>query len=382
MKNQSQQNIYDVIIIGGGLAGGTAAYFTAKSGLKTLLVEKEKLPRYKTCGGGLIYKSVNWLPFDLSNVIEKEFYRADVFVNDIGKNFAVESSKPIVCTVMRDKFDNLILKNAMSVGAEILDSTKIISVNISNNLIEIKSLEQVFNCKYLIGADGATGITKGLFNESNSLLKVPTLESEVYVNNEIFIEFSLFPRFDFGIVPAGYAWVFPKKDHLSIGVLSLKKKINLNDFYRDYLSFLGITTIFHEEKHGYFIPINPKKTILSKNRVFLTGDANGLADPLTFEGISKAILSGKLASDAIKKYFDNPQKAGEFYTNKIKREILYENKFAKINVLFIYKKPVIRSFLFNWRGNIFTNLVTEVTLGSKQYSQLFKKSINYLKLFR
>ncbi len=381
MNSGNKNIVYDVVITGGGPAGGTAAYFAAKQGMKVLLIEKEKLPRDKTCGGGLIFKSIDLLPFDLTEIIEKKFYGAVVFVQDIGKKFIAESSKPVICNVMRSNFDNFILKKAVKAGAEVLDSIEILSVENSNSYVEVKSKNKVFRGKYLIGADGATGITRK-FVDKNSLLKIPALESEIFVDKEKFEELSVLPRFDFGFVPGGYAWVFPKKNHLSVGVLSAGKGINLHNCYRNYLDLLGIDNPVSEEKHGYFIPIQIKNNSIVKGRVLLSGDSAGLADPLIFEGISHAILSGKLAAGIIKKHFEFPDKVSELYLKQIKNKIFYENKFAATIASLIYKRPKIRSFLFKWKGEKFTDLVTDVSLGDKKYSQLLKSPVNYLKLLK
>ena len=70
---------YDIAIIGTGPSGAMAAYHAAKNGKKVILIEKEKLPRYKTCGGGLVHRGRIRLPFSIDEVFEKEFYELEVF---------------------------------------------------------------------------------------------------------------------------------------------------------------------------------------------------------------------------------------------------------------------------------------------------------------
>jgi len=106
---------------------------------------------------------------------------------------------------------------------------------------------------------------------------------------------------------------------LSIGVASAKRgKVNLHEYYRKYLETLGVTEIVHEEKHGYQIPLSPRKDGFSKNGVLLVGDAAGFADPVTAEGISNSALSGKIAAESIIESIANPNKLDEVYFRKLK----------------------------------------------------------------
>src|SRR5512135_3875662 len=99
---------YDVIVVGGGPGGSTTARFCARAGLKTLLVEKERLPRYKPCGGCLSAKTVRLLGFDLSSVIENTIYGAK-FTYCCKDPFFIESKTPIGFLVMRDRFDKALI---------------------------------------------------------------------------------------------------------------------------------------------------------------------------------------------------------------------------------------------------------------------------------
>src|ERR1043165_10263952 len=94
--------------------------------------------------------------------------------------------------------------------------------------------------------------------------------------------------------------MFPKRDHLSIGVGTTKRgAAHLPECYRRYLELLGIGTPLREERHGYLIPCRPREGMFAVPRVLFAGDAAGLADPVTAEGITAGILSGQLAARAI-----------------------------------------------------------------------------------
>src|SRR5690606_2989670 len=121
-------------------------------------------------------------------------------------------------------------------------------------------------------------------------------------------------------IPGGYAWVFPKKDHLSVGLgLFTLRAINrnLNLYLNKYLQFLRIEKILRIEKHGFYIPVGTAKNIIAGKRILLTGDAAALADPVTAEGISSAILSGQLAAEAIVEGELNQENVSSLYMQKV-----------------------------------------------------------------
>ena len=115
----------------------------------------------------------------------------------------------------------------------------------------------------------------------------PALEHEIYLNDEDFTRFGAVPRFDFNCIEAGYGWVFPKRTHLSVGILSTHRvHAGLQIKLGEYLNQIGITRIEKTEKHGYLIPLAPRFEPLARGRVLLVGDAAGLVDPVMAEGIS------------------------------------------------------------------------------------------------
>ena len=127
---------YDVIVIGAGPGGCTAARFCALAGLKTLLVEKERLPRYKPCGGCLTTKTVRLLGLDLNPVLENTIYRVK-FTYCLREPFSIESKEPIAFLVMRDRFDHFLEKVALEKGAEILEGQRAVRVEERGNRIEV-----------------------------------------------------------------------------------------------------------------------------------------------------------------------------------------------------------------------------------------------------
>ena len=376
------KNEVDVIVIGSGPAGSSAAYELARSGIKVLVVEKEKLPRYKTCGGGVVYRAARLLPFSIVESKNKSFNSAEINDHESKLHFNVKRNKPIVEMIMRADFDYHILSRAVEEGAEVKDGMEVKKIFNLENEVELIINEKSYHTKFVIAADGATGIaTKslGLVNK----LKVPALECEIF-GHSLFKRFKDSVRFDYGIVPHGYAWVFPKAAHLSVGIAVMKKSgTSLHNLLSKYLRALNINQEEIEEmdKHGFMIPLYSGKNKLSSGRVLIVGDALGLADPITAEGISYAIESGQFAARAIINGKFELTEVVKIYQQLLK-PLLKELRYAKVLAWFVYGNPAVRRSVFKHYGARISELLTDVIMDEKKYSEILKNPKNYLKLFR
>jgi geranylgeranyl reductase family protein len=299
---------YDVIVVGAGPGGSTAARFCARWGLKTLLIEKERFPRYKPCGGCLSLKTVHLLNLDLSPVIENTIFGAK-FSYCLKDPFFIASKEPIAFLVMRDRFDQFLLEKALAEGAEIMEGEKVINVQEKGKGVEVELAGgEKFHSHHLIGADGAESIVARTIslspheNDGNGI----AIQSEIPFDSSIpFPQKELqFVHLDFGRIPNGYGWVFPKKEWLSIGIGGMfreTKKMNPRQYLGGFLK--GLTYIPEgktERMRGHMLPsFYDRQQKVSRGRILLVGDAAHLMDPLQGEGIYYAIRSGMLAADAI-----------------------------------------------------------------------------------
>lgn len=373
--------IYDVIIIGSGVAGTSAAYFLARGGKNVLLLEKESLPRYKTCGGGVISRISGILPYEINPVVDKQMYTADIFDHLNNINFHVKRDEPIINMTMRESLDFFMLGKASEEDAIFKDKEAVTDIIQNDDHVEVTTEKEKYRARFLVAADGATGITVRKLGIQKNFKRIPALEHEIYVDNNQFEKYSKTVRFDFGFVLAGYAWVFPKKEHLSIGLFTMNGSgINLRKYLDEYINMLGIKDIIEEKKHGYYIPFYKKKEF-TYGRILLVGDAAGLTDPITGEGISYAIESGQCAADAIIKGRNKIEFVINSYEKKLKK-ITTELKYAKLLSFFVYTSPTLRKFVFKRYGKKLSELMTDVITGRKRYSKLMKDPLNYLKLFR
>ncbi|RRO23187.1 geranylgeranyl reductase family protein [Flavobacteriaceae bacterium 14752] len=369
--------IYDVAVIGGGPSGASAAFHAAKQGLKTIIVEKENLPRYKTCGGGLVFRGRKNMPFELSDVVEREFKSVDIVFGAKQLAFNTKRESPIVTMIMRDAFDHLIVKKAQEHGVELLQGEALKELK-CGEIATLKTSTQEIETKFVIAADGALSPTAKLAGWQETRMMCPALEYEIEVSDEDFKRLSASARFDIDAVPLGYGWCFPKKNHLSVGVgnfMKNKKNPKLKKYYKDYLNTIGVKNVLKSEAHGFIIPITPRSDGFVKGNVFLIGDAAGFADPVTAEGISNAIYSGKIVAKAIAESKHNLKQAEMNYNTMLNEKLLPElNTGVKLAKLF-YENRTLRNLMLKKFGQHLADAMTDVFMGERTYPKDFKKSI-------
>jgi geranylgeranyl reductase family protein len=377
-------NSFDVIIIGAGVSGSSAAYNLANAGLKVLVLEKEKLPRYKTCGGGIVFRASSLLPFGIEETIQRSYYAVDVIDNENETKFRIKRTIPVINMVMRSELDYYILKKAMEKSAVLNDQSEVTEIINEKNFVDVKTASQTFKAKYLIASDGATGFSMTKYKLNRNILRVPAVESEIVTDEEFFSKHKDVARFDFGFVPHGYGWIFPKKNHLSIGVAFMNKvNQSIQGWFSKYLEFLGLNNknILKNEKHGYVIPLTRGKIISSIDRILFAGDTLGFADPLTAEGISYAIETGQLAARSLIKNELNHPKGEIDYKEKIEN-VYKEIKAARFLSRVVYGPRVLRKFIFKHYGKGLSELLAEIITNKEKYSKLVNNPLNYLELVK
>jgi len=360
---------FDVAIIGSGPSGASAALELSKNGISSVIIEKEILPRYKTCGGGLVFRGRKILPFNISSVIEKEFFEVDTYFEGTNLKFTTKRDKPIITMVMRDTFDSLIVQKAIENGITLLQNHKVTNITFGS-VQTIHTTGGDVQSKFIIAADGALSPIAKIAGWKETRTIIPALEYEIEVPKADFDRLSKNVRFDIDASPYGYGWCFPKKNHLSVGVCVLRKKnqkIDLKKYYAEYLKSLDINTVLSEQAHGFIIPVSARTDRFVRKNVFLTGDAAGFADPITAEGISNSILSGFLAAKSIVESNLNEHEAAVLYQKKLENSILSEIKSGSVLAKYFYEQKAIRNFFIRKKGDRLANFMTDIFMGDRTY---------------
>lgn len=310
--------MYDTIIVGAGPAGGTAAYHLAKKGRSVLILEKESLPRYKPCGGGVSPAIAQWFDFDFSPAIST---RADslrfTWKLEDPVEAKIETKEP-VWMVRRDIFDHFLVQQAQKQGAELRDNTEVTGIEFKTDHWQVNTANGAVTSRYLIAADGAKGpMAKWLGFKERKRRLAGALEAEVAAN----VENKSTIHFEFGLVKNGYIWNFPKADGYSIGVGTFIggerqdfKKI-LDEYAKSFNLDLTIS-----KQYGHPLCIWDGNQKLHTQNAVLAGEAACVVDPMTAEGIRPSIFSGLLAAAAINQALSGDINALEQYTEAMNEQ--------------------------------------------------------------
>ena len=288
-------NQYDVLIVGGGPAGASAAFTLRQAGKRVLILEKERLPRYKTCGGAVSRRVLEQFPFSFDPVIQANVHAISYA---LGQNFAtVPLHDPSLVMVMRQEFDDFFLKH---VDAEVRVGTRVTAVEEMNDRVRaITAGGEHIEALHLVAADGANSSVARSLGLRKRRLLAGAIEIEARVPPDILRRFADAPVLIFGELKLGYLWIFPKADHLSVGIGALNPRPGELQAVLERVMMRYEIPLGGQPRHGHPLPIYRYGERLGTPRALLAGDAAGLVDPFTGEGIRFAIQSGRLAAEAI-----------------------------------------------------------------------------------
>jgi geranylgeranyl reductase family protein len=288
---------WDAIVVGAGPAGSVTAYRLASAGASVLLLDRARFPRDKPCGGGLTLRAVRLLPFSVEPVVE-HVVDTMAFRLRYGPSYERRGREPLILMTQRRRLDALLAEQAAGAGAEFRDGAKVSSVTELAEGFAVSVDGEEERCRVLIGADGANGVTAkqldlgadptyGVAFEGN----LPNAEAdpERYRGKAVV---------ELGTVPGGYGWVFPKGDHLNFGVGGWEEQ---GPALREHLKALcavhGVSDEQLQSLRGHRLPLRRPDARLARGRALLVGDAAGLVDPLSGDGMYEAFLSAQLAAD-------------------------------------------------------------------------------------
>lgn len=354
--NYPAKQPYDVIIVGAGPAGSTLGYELARQGTRVLILEKESLPRYKTCAGGITVKAAGLIDIDISRIVHQVTYGVKVIYKG-KKEFTKWYDKPLIYMVMRDEFDLLLARRAESAGAVVDDNQKVTQLQVTSGGVEVMTNHDTFTAEIVVGADGARGMVARKLELMKGIQLGVGIEAEISVSKEKMASWDSLIGMEMGYIRGGYGWVFPKKDTLSVGAGGLLKQAKrLKPCYREILSSQSLGSREAAKLKGHLLPLRLNGSAIQGQRSLLLGDAAGLIDPFTGEGIYNAVKSAHLAAPVIIQSLQSGNMDLTGYQEAVDRELMPELKasrgFAKIYAWFpgLYFNAVNRSDRL-WRAH-------------------------------
>jgi geranylgeranyl reductase family protein len=299
---------FDVLVVGGGPAGSTTAYRLADAGASVLLVDKARFPRDKPCGGGLTTRALLQCPVDPSPVVEQE-----VDVDELRFRYgdAVErrSSRPVVHMTQRRRLDAFLLDAARERGVTVIEGT---TIDLAKSPADV-----------VVGADGANGTTARAFGLGAGIVHGVAFEGNAsydVVSRERYERRAVVELAD---IPGGYGWVFAKGDHVNVGVGAWQTE---GPRIREHLARVCAAHGLEPEQlgslRGHRLPLRPPGVRIAGDRALLVGDAAGLIDPVSGDGMYECFVSSKHAAAAILDLLGGRALSLEPYESAVEAELL------------------------------------------------------------
>ncbi|MCQ4083619.1 geranylgeranyl reductase family protein [Streptomyces sp. RB6PN25] len=295
--------VWDVVVVGAGPAGASAAHAAAAAGRRVLLLEKAELPRYKTCGGGIIGPSRDALPPGFELPLRDRVHAVTFSLN--GRLTRTRRSRQMLFGLInRPEFDAGLVEAAKRAGVEVRTGAAVSRVEQHGPAVpDRRTVAVVLNsgemvlARAVVGADGSAsriGAHVGVKLDQVDL----GLETEIPVPPSVAEDWAGRILIDWGPLPGSYGWVFPKGDSLTVGVISARGEGEATKRYlEDFTARLGLAGFEPSISSGHLTRCRADDSPLSRGRVLVCGDAAGLLEPWTREGISYALRSGRLAGE-------------------------------------------------------------------------------------
>lgn len=319
--------VFDIVIAGAGPAGSHLACLLAREGWRVALFDRDRFPRDKPCGGGLSRKTVALLDFDLAPVTQAAIRGALLTYQNQGI-VARQIDECAGVTVLRSEFDDLLVKRAQDAGATFFPGTAYLSSQRKDGRVSVETSRQTLAGRYLIAADGvASRVRRSVFGR-DVVSYAPALEALVPATNDQLNLFGGRVLFDFGGVPHGYGWIFPKKDHFNAGVYSIFGGNQMRAHLEQFMARYSVLSARPKKCVGHAIPLRNEKKLFEKDATWLIGDAAGFAESVYGEGIYFALRSAIIAARAFREGHGEPE-AGQ-YTNLLHEHLLPELCYSEL----------------------------------------------------
>jgi geranylgeranyl reductase family protein len=281
-------------VVGAGPAGSVTAYHLARAGASVLLLDRARFPRDKPCGGGLTIRAVRRLPFSVDPVVEDV---VDCVELGIGyrRRYERPSPDPLILMTQRARLDAYLAEQAVAAGAEFRDGVKVTRVETNG----ARAMVDGIRADVVVGADGANGVTARALGLCPEPAYGVALEGNLWHDEIDADRYRGRIVLEIGTVRGGYGWVFCKGDHVNVGVGGWEHEgPRLREHLRRLCEARGLPEKLRGLR-GFRLPIARPGAPLARARALVVGDAAGLVDPFSGDGIYEAFLSAEYGAEAV-----------------------------------------------------------------------------------
>ena len=371
----TEKTPWDVVVVGAGPAGSSAARAAVEAGAeRVLLLEKAELPRYKTCGGGLIGYSRRSLPEGFDIPVRQRIDAITFTLNGQKERTRRDRAGDLLVLVNRAEFDLALAKAAVDAGVVLRTGSAVTALEqdeAGRTVLTLADGEQVL-ANAVVGADGSASRIGRYVGVRCAQVDLG-LEAEIQVPPKVADEWANRVLVDWGPLPGSYGWVFPKGDVLTVGVINARGEGEATrKYYRDFIERLGLAEYPTVSDSGHLTRCRESGSPLRRGRVLVAGDAAGLLEPWTREGISFALRSGTLAGKSAAELAGHPEAAGDAGYTEAVEELLGDEMRAGRAMLKLFER----------HPGFFHRMVTMVPMAWKMFADFCRGRTSPAQLVR
>jgi geranylgeranyl reductase family protein len=373
---------YDVIVIGGGPAGSMTSYYLSRAGLRVVVLDAKKFPREKACGGGLQARAAVHIPFDLTSVIRGTMrgMALSFGLRDLCTRMYPE---PLVYSVLRSEFDHFLLQRTEEAGSVVRQGVRVRHLEADGpGPVLVYTDAGTLTGHVLVGADGANSVVRPLLNRRESYFWQAAVYCEIpedFLTPDALANECM--RVDWGTLPSGYAWIFPKRGYVNIGAGGPTSTAKL---LRAYVSrFIETTRLVKPQMTGrlklagHQLPTLTRGARVSAGRILLVGDAAGLVEPFTGDGISFACHSAEIAAQCIHDALRGKSPDLSAYSKRLRSEIAAELAWSRKLLALSVAFPGVVHRLFRQNETIW-QIFCRILRGEDSFQRLKKEILGPL----